>query len=62
VDIVEFKKDLRELLEKYNVELEVVLDGDTYGIDADFEVYDKSNGKAYTLNKYSTTLDAFTIE
>jgi hypothetical protein len=57
MNIEAFKKDLKELLENYNAGLEVVLDGDTYGIGATFEVYEKGSGKAYTLNKYSTCLD-----
>jgi hypothetical protein len=52
-----FRKDLRELLIKYNLTLAVDIDGDTHGITENFIIMD-DKGNQHILNHFSAYLDA----
>jgi hypothetical protein len=42
-NIEEFKKELRNLLSKYDVSIGVELEGDTHNLSCDFCVFDKND-------------------
>jgi hypothetical protein len=56
-DLKNFKKELADLLEKYNCDLEVTLDGDTHCLTTNFVVSDNRNWEAI-LNRYETWISA----
>ena len=55
----EFATELSALLNKYDVSLDVELDGDTHGLSTNFTVADnKHPRKSHILNMYETGIDA----
>jgi len=56
MNMVEFKRELRELLNKHQVSIGVDVEGDTHGISTNFVVLD-NDGKTHILNHYSSYLD-----
>jgi hypothetical protein len=58
----EFCKELKELLDKYQVFLGVDIDGDTFGIQVrGFAVYDAKNKPTY-LGDYSLYLNSYDLK
>jgi len=52
-----FKRELKDLLIKYGVSLEVDLDGDTHCLTTNFIVYSNKNTNDFNiLSHYNTTL------
>jgi hypothetical protein len=49
----QFLKELHDLLDKYNVEISVGLDGDTHGVSADIVIDYRPDPKSF---KYETIL------
>lgn len=47
----QFIKELHDLLEKYNVEISVGLDGDTHGLDSWIEISHRPNPQNFKYEK-----------
>jgi len=58
-NIKTFTKELRDLLNKHNVHIGVMITGDTYGIESEhFTVYDKKSHEKYIIGENSCFIDA----
>lgn len=60
-DTKNFCKELKTLLEKYNVKLGVDIDGDTYGININGFVVVDGKGKQEFLADYTAYLSAYDL-
>lgn len=58
INVQEFKKELKELLEKYNVSLSGEYEGDTHGISSETFVVTDSDANEHTLNHCSSYINA----
>jgi hypothetical protein len=54
IDIEKFKKDLSELLKKYNVHIGVDLQGDTRVVKTNFIVGSNTSNEDYILAEYAS--------
>lgn len=61
INIDDFNRDLKALLNKYKVRIGVDIDGDTHGITENFVVID-SAGNESIINHYSAFVDASDLD
>lgn len=62
-ELRQFAIELKALLEKYELNLGVDIDGDLYGIHVNgFVAIEKNSDKTYMLNHYSLFLGAYDLK